>query len=50
MSEPREVVHLLREPAGEPAGALIMLHGRGVDERDLYPCSTSSIPSARCSE
>ena len=37
MSEPREVVHLLREPAGEPTGALIMLHGRGVDERDLYP-------------
>jgi phospholipase/carboxylesterase len=29
--------HLVREPAGEPEGALILLHGRGVDERDLYP-------------
>ncbi len=32
-----ELVHLDREPAGEPEGALILLHGRGVDERDLYP-------------
>jgi phospholipase/carboxylesterase len=32
-----EFVHLAREPAGEPEGALILLHGRGVDERDLYP-------------
>jgi phospholipase/carboxylesterase len=32
-----ELDHLDREPAGEPAGALILLHGRGVDERDLYP-------------
>lgn len=28
--------HLVREPAGEPAGALILNHGRGTDERDLY--------------
>jgi phospholipase/carboxylesterase len=28
--------HLLREPAGEPEGALILNHGRGTDERDLY--------------
>jgi len=32
-----ELVHLDREPAGEPDGALILLHGRAVDERDLYP-------------
>jgi phospholipase/carboxylesterase len=29
--------HLVREPAGEPAGALVLFHGRGADERDLYP-------------
>jgi phospholipase/carboxylesterase len=28
--------HLVREPEGEPAGALILNHGRGTDERDLY--------------
>lgn len=28
--------HLLREPAGEPEGALILNHGRGTNERDLY--------------
>ena len=32
-----ELVHLDREPAGDPQGALILLHGRAVDERDLYP-------------
>jgi phospholipase/carboxylesterase len=32
-----ELVHLTREPGGEAEGALILLHGRGVDERDLYP-------------
>ncbi|HZA89802.1 MAG TPA: phospholipase [Solirubrobacterales bacterium] len=30
------LVHLLREPEGEPEGALILNHGRGTDERDLY--------------
>jgi phospholipase/carboxylesterase len=29
------LVHLVREPAGEPQGALILLHGRGADEHDL---------------
>jgi phospholipase/carboxylesterase len=28
--------HLVREPAAEPRGALILNHGRGTDERDLY--------------
>lgn len=27
---------LLREPAGEPEGALILNHGRGADEHDLH--------------
>jgi phospholipase/carboxylesterase len=26
-----------REAAGEPAGALVLLHGRGADENDLHP-------------
>ncbi len=28
--------HLLREPAGDPEGALVLNHGRGSDERDLF--------------
>ena len=30
------LVHLVREPAGEAEGALILNHGRGTDERDLH--------------
>jgi phospholipase/carboxylesterase len=29
------LVHVIREAAGEPAGALVLLHGRGADEHDL---------------
>ena len=29
------LVHVVREAAGEPAGALVLLHGRGADEHDL---------------
>lgn len=29
------LVHVVREAAGEPDGALILLHGRGADEHDL---------------
>ena len=32
-----DLAYLTREPAGEPEGALVLLHGRGADERDLYP-------------
>lgn len=31
------MIHLVREAAGEPEGTLVLLHGRGVDEGDLYP-------------
>ncbi len=31
------LAHLIREPAGEPEGTLVLLHGRGADEHDLYP-------------
>ena len=30
------MVHLLSETAGEPQGALVLNHGRGADEDDLY--------------
>jgi phospholipase/carboxylesterase len=32
---PDSLVHVVREAAGEPVGALILLHGRGADEHDL---------------
>jgi phospholipase/carboxylesterase len=31
------VIHLVREAAGDPAGTLVLLHGRGADEHDLLP-------------
>jgi phospholipase/carboxylesterase len=31
------VEHQVREAAGEPAGALVLFHGRAADEYDLYP-------------
>jgi phospholipase/carboxylesterase len=31
-----ELVHRMRAAAGEPRGALVLLHGRGADENDLF--------------
>lgn len=31
------LAHLVRPASGEPRGALVLLHGRGVDEHDLHP-------------
>lgn len=31
-----DLVHRLRSAAGEPQGALVLLHGRGTDENDLF--------------
>ncbi|MGH2955068.1 MAG: alpha/beta hydrolase [Solirubrobacterales bacterium] len=42
-----DLVHLLREPAGEPAGVLILNHGRATDERDLYPLLDELDPERR---
>jgi phospholipase/carboxylesterase len=42
-----ELVHLVREPAGEPEGALILNHGRATDERDLYPLLDELDPERR---
>lgn len=38
---------LWREPAGDPAGALVLLHGRGADERDLFPLLDLLDPERR---
>ena len=31
------LTHLVRPAVGEPTGMLVLFHGRGADERDLYP-------------
>lgn len=36
-----------REAAGEPAGALVLLHGRGADEHDLFPLLDMLDPERR---
>jgi phospholipase/carboxylesterase len=45
ISEP--LVHVVRESAGDPAGALILLHGRGADEYDLQPVLDVLDPDRR---
>lgn len=45
MSEP--LVHVVRDSAGEPAGALVLLHGRGADEHDLAPVLDALDPDRR---
>jgi len=39
--------HLVREPAGEPEGALILNHGRGTSEHDLFPLLDELDPQRR---
>jgi phospholipase/carboxylesterase len=41
------LVHLVRESHREPAGALVLLHGRGADERDLVPVLDVLDPQRR---
>jgi phospholipase/carboxylesterase len=41
------VDYQVREPAGEPDGALVLLHGRGADEFDLYPLIDMLDPDER---
>ena len=41
------LVHLVREVPGEPAGALVLLHGRGADEHDLVPLFDLLDPERR---
>lgn len=47
MSDSGGLVHRLREPEGEPAGALILNHGRGADENDLFPLLDELDPDRR---
>jgi phospholipase/carboxylesterase len=37
----------VREASGEPAGALVLLHGRGADEHDLFPLLDLFDPDRR---
>jgi phospholipase/carboxylesterase len=39
--------HRLRTPAGDPEGALVLFHGRGADEHDLYPLLDMLDPERR---
>jgi phospholipase/carboxylesterase len=41
------LVHRGRAPRGAPEGALVLLHGRGTDERDLLPLLSALDPEAR---
>ena len=42
-----DLTHRVREPAGEPEGALVLLHGRGADELDLFPLLDMLDPERR---
>jgi phospholipase/carboxylesterase len=39
--------HLIRTPAAEPEGLLVLFHGRGADERDLFPLLDVLDPERR---
>jgi phospholipase/carboxylesterase len=39
--------HRLRPPAGDPEGALVLFHGRGADEHDLFPLLDYLDPERR---
>jgi predicted esterase len=41
------VVHEVRDTAGEPGGALVLFHGRGADEQDLFPVLDYLDPERR---
>jgi phospholipase/carboxylesterase len=42
-----ELIHLVREAAGQADGALILNHGRATSERDLYPLFDELDPERR---
>jgi phospholipase/carboxylesterase len=42
-----ELEQRLRPAAGEPAGALVLLHGRGADQHDLAPLLDAFDPARR---
>jgi len=42
-----DLPHEIREARGEPEGALVLLHGRGTSEHDLYPLLDELDPDRR---
>lgn len=42
-----EFEHLIRPAADEPSGAIVLLHGRGTDEHDLFPLFDAFDPFRR---
>lgn len=46
MSE-AQLIHRVRPAAGDPQGALFLLHGRGADENDLWPLFDLLDPDRR---
>ena len=42
-----ELAFRTRPPAGEPEGALVLFHGRGTDENDLFPLLDALDPERR---
>jgi phospholipase/carboxylesterase len=47
VSEPERLHYVVRPAAAEPAGALVLLHGRGADEHDLVPLLDALDPKRR---
>ena len=41
------LVHRIRPPAGDPEGALVLFHGRGTSENDLFPLLDELDPERR---
>lgn len=39
--------HLIRPPTGDPADALVLFHGRGTSEHDLYPLLDALDPQRK---
>jgi phospholipase/carboxylesterase len=42
-----DLVHRRRPAEGQPAGALVLMHGRGIDEHDLFPLLDLLDPERR---
>jgi phospholipase/carboxylesterase len=42
-----DIIALRREARGEPEGALVLIHGRGADEHDLFPVLDYLDPERR---
>lgn len=43
----QELVYRIRQPAGDPEGALVLFHGRGTGEDDLFPLLDALDPGRR---